>query len=112
MSWKPTHTFDGVPCFKASTNESDRREGLVAVCWSGDSPVANRIPLGLWDRHAKPIIGVGTATFPWVSVEDVPHPIDGTEFLALQRNGTIVHVEANYRDAGFTHWCRLPEVTP
>jgi hypothetical protein len=111
MSWKPTHLFDGVECLLVSfVNEADKRAGLVPVLWSGDSPVANRIPLVLWERHAKPIIEVGTATLPWVSVRDVPHPADGTTvFLARLADDCVVSTYQAERWFYVTHWCRIPE---
>jgi hypothetical protein len=113
MTWKPTHLFDGVEC---RVHKDQTTSGFVEIIWiDTELSYINRIPIILWERHAKPIIEVGTATLPWVSVDDVPHPIDGTEFLAKESYGRI----SAYWKIGqgptatlVTHWCRLPEVTP
>ena len=108
--WKPTHTFDGVEC-KLLTKHSNASWPCVTVRYR-EHWGADRIPLDPWERHAKPIIEVGTATLPWVSVEDVPHPTDRTFFLALWSNGDITNSRCREIVRSITHWCRLPEVTP
>ena len=108
MSWQPTHTFDGVECVLSTPIGQDH----AYVYWSERHGVSDRIPRILWDRHAKPITTVGTATLPWVSVKDAPHPTDGTDFLALRDDGFIFQGSGYYTDAAITHWCHLPKENP